>query len=305
MEFRNWLYLELENPFASETDDVVFRPYINREGERGYRSDFTSEDGNHSVFFTIKNRDKFPNLICYDINLSNPQGGYSLTNRSRNPNLVYSKLLKIIVEFVNRNKPPLLSFLASDPNMEPIYKRFYDRYMKDMYPMVDYGLFMRKDLYEKMKPSVKGQQAYQSWEMASGEAKESKRKIQKFNKMLPELNDKFIKHYVQIDPLKIAHTGMFDKDLPSKLFPILPTKIKTEDEFIVLNFYFINKKRKLDFAKVYLTIEQFPHAFKNASEKQKLAFTKLKALDQHRISKHGLTQNFKVGNINALMGAIQ
>lgn len=286
MKFKSWfLYNELENPFTAESSDVVIEPYLNKNGDKGYKSDFISEDGRHRVTFIEKPSPNYPNLKCYDINLSDPTGGYELTGKSKNPNLVYSNLLKIVVEFIKKFNPPLLSFIASDPNMEPVYKRFYERYMKDLYPLVQYGLFMRKDLYEKHKHLIDKQkitQTEKNWQAIADEAKESKREIQRFYKILPELQLKLIRKFIKLDPAKIAHTGFVEKDFGRKPITVIPTRIKVEDEFVVMGFYFINK-RKLDFAKVYFTIPTFMSAIKQATPKDQMAFGKLNQDEKARL----------------------
>ena len=156
MRFKNWMIInELEDPFKADISAVEFDTYVSRSGESGHKSDFFSDDGKHTIFFTEKTRTGFPNMKCYDVNLTDPYGGYNLTNKSKNPSAVYSSLVKIVLAFVKQFNPELISFLSSDPNMEVMYKRFYDRYMKDMYPIVQYGLFLRKDLFDRMKNKEK------------------------------------------------------------------------------------------------------------------------------------------------------
>jgi len=285
MRFKNWMIInELENPFKADISAIEFDTYMSRSGESGYKSDFVSDDGKHTIFFTEKSRTGFPNMKCYDVNLTDPYGGYNLTNKSRNPSAVYSSLVKIVLAFVKQFNPELISFLSSDPNMEVMYKRFYDRYMKDMYPIVQYGLFLRKDLFDKMKNKEKSEKALEDWDTIAGEAKETKRVIQRFLKSLPLLQNNFVKKYITLDPSKIAHTGMVDKDFPKKPFVIVPTGVKMEDEFVVVKFYFISKNKKLDFAKAYFVVPNFFSAFKNTIEKRKSSFLKLSLLDKHRIS---------------------
>ena len=301
MKFKNWfLYNELENPFTAEITDVHFDRYVNLYGEKGYKSDFASDDGMHRVTFLLKHIKNYPNYECYDINLTNPSGKYLLTGKSKNPNLVYSNLLKIILAFIKQFNPPLISFLASDPNMESIYKKFYDRFMKNMYIVVEFGLFMRKDLYESKYKSLiqsKSDVVMKNWQQVADESKETKRVIQKFIKSMPDINKNLIRKFVLFNPKKIAHTGMVDKDFGSKSLTILPTKITLEDEFVVLRFYYLNKKKKLEFAKVFLILQDFASAFKNASEKNKNPFVKLSVDDINRM---GDPKNYGLANVDLI-----
>lgn len=185
------LLRELQDPETSDASSIEFE----EDGSGDVHARFHTEDGRFKVSFARrmlpwmgKDHRLLGNFKSFEISFYSPTGHTKLTSSSKNPARVYSRLMQAVRAFCDRYSPEILSFMPSDPGMNMIYKKFYERYLSRRYKLMHYmslhnnvgvGYFIRNDLYDGIKDKIEAQGHESAWESdvrASAERKSSARR---------------------------------------------------------------------------------------------------------------------------------
>lgn len=170
------LYLELEDPERANLASIRFE---DDDADEVYTK-FRTADGVFKVSFVEKmlpwmgpDHRLLGRFKAAEVNLWNPSGEARTTRTSSNPMEVYNKMMQAVYAYVVKFKPEVLSFVPSEPAMNPIYKRFYDRYLRRHYTLFRYlpmhdntgmSYFLRNDLHEQMKEKLETGDHESAWD---------------------------------------------------------------------------------------------------------------------------------------------